>query len=152
MSTSKRAHAGGGAGCKERSAGVGPAGAAAERLADAERLRQRHGGRRPPGGDRRRDRLGRQERLADGFIAQVRQTLENIAAILAEGGAKPEHLVRLTWYVVDIEEYLANLKALGKVYREIFGAHYPAMALVQVVRLVEKAARVEIEATAVVPR
>ena len=90
--------------------------------------------------------------LADGFIAQVRQTLENIAAILSEGGAKPEHLMRLTWYVVDIEEYLANLKALGKVYREIFGAHYPAMALVQVVRLVEKAARVEIEATAVVPR
>ena len=86
------------------------------------------------------------------FIAQVRQTLENIAAILSEGGAKPEHLVRLTWYVVDIEEYLANLKVLGKAYREIFGAHYPAMALVQVVRLVEKAARVEIEATAVVPR
>jgi len=90
--------------------------------------------------------------LPGDFIAQVRQTLENIAAILAEGGAKPEHLVRLTWYVVDIEEYLANLKALGKAYREIFGAHYPAMALVQVVRLVEKAARVEIEATAVVPR
>ncbi len=90
--------------------------------------------------------------LSDDFIAQVRQTLENISAILAEGGAKPEHLVRLTWYVVDIEEYLANLKGLGKVYREIFGAHYPAMALVQVVRLVEKAARVEIEATAVVPR
>jgi enamine deaminase RidA (YjgF/YER057c/UK114 family) len=86
------------------------------------------------------------------FLAQVRQTLSNIAAILAEGGAGPEHLVRLTWYVVDIEEYLANLKALGKAYREIFGAHYPAMALVQVVRLVEKAARVEIEATAVVPR
>ena len=90
--------------------------------------------------------------LSDDFIAQVRQTLENISAILAEGGAKPEHLVRLTWYVVDIEEYLVNLKGLGKVYREIFGAHYPAMALVQVVRLVEKAARVEIEATAVVPR
>ncbi len=90
--------------------------------------------------------------LPDDFISQVRQTLENIAAILAAGGAKPEHLVRLTWYVVDIEEYLANLKALGRVYREIFGAHYPAMALVQVVRLVEKAARVEIEATAVVPR
>ena len=88
----------------------------------------------------------------DDFVGQVRQTLENISAILAEGGAKPEHLVRLTWYVVDIEEYLANLKALGKAYREIFGAHYPAMALVQVVRLVEKAARVEIEATAVVPR
>jgi enamine deaminase RidA (YjgF/YER057c/UK114 family) len=90
--------------------------------------------------------------LADGFVAQVRQALSNIAAILAEAGARPEHLVRLTWYVVDIEEYLANLKALGQVYREIFGAHYPAMALVQVVRLVEKAARVEIEATAVVPR
>jgi enamine deaminase RidA (YjgF/YER057c/UK114 family) len=90
--------------------------------------------------------------LPEDFIAQVRQTLANISAILAEGGAKPEHLVRLTWYVVDIEEYLANLKTLGKAYREVFGAHYPAMALVQVVRLVEKAARVEIEATAVVPR
>ena len=86
------------------------------------------------------------------FVGQVRQTLSNIAAILRVGGAGPEHLVRLTWYVVDIEEYLANLKALGAAYREIFGAHYPAMALVQVVRLVEKAARVEIEATAVVPR
>jgi enamine deaminase RidA (YjgF/YER057c/UK114 family) len=90
--------------------------------------------------------------LPPDFVAQVRQTLSNMAAILAEGGARPEHLVRLTWYVVDIEEYLANLKALGQAYREIFGALYPAMALVQVVRLVEKAARVEIEATAVVPR
>jgi len=90
--------------------------------------------------------------LASDFITQVRQALSNIAAILSEGGARPEHLVRLTWYVVDIEEYLASLKALGGAYREIFGAHYPAMALVQVVRLVEKAARVEIEATAVVPR
>ena len=90
--------------------------------------------------------------LADGFVAQVRQTLSNISAILGEGGARPEHLVRLTWYVVDMEEYLANLKTLGQIYREIFGTHYPAMALVQVVRLVEKAARVEIEATAVVPR
>ena len=93
-----------------------------------------------------------QGHLAPDFVAQVRQALGNIAAILSEGGARPEHLVRLTWYVVDIEEYLANLKALGGVYREIFGVHYPAMALVQVVRLVEKAARVEIEATAVVPR
>jgi enamine deaminase RidA (YjgF/YER057c/UK114 family) len=92
-----------------------------------------------------------QERLANGFLAQVRQTLTNIAAILAEGNARPEHLVRLTWYVVDMEEYLSNLKELGNIYRDIFGAHYPAMALVQVVRLVEKAARVEIEATAVVP-
>jgi enamine deaminase RidA (YjgF/YER057c/UK114 family) len=92
------------------------------------------------------------EHLAKGFVAQVRQTLRNIAAILAEGDARPEHLVRLTWYVVDIEEYLANQKEIGRIYREIFGPHYPAMALVQVVRLVEKAARVEIEATAVVPR
>ena len=90
--------------------------------------------------------------LSADFVAQVRQTLSNIAAILAEGGARPEHLVRLTWYVVDMDEYLANLKTLGQIYRDIFGAHYPAMALVQVVRLVEKAALVEIEATAVVPR
>ncbi|HEX5233059.1 MAG TPA: RidA family protein [Bradyrhizobium sp.] len=90
--------------------------------------------------------------LPSDFVAQVRQTLSNIVAILAEGGARPEHLVRLTWYVVDMDEYLANLKSLGQVYRDLFGAHYPAMALVQVVRLVEKAARVEIEATAVVPR
>ena len=93
-----------------------------------------------------------EERLADGFVAQVAQTLSNIAAILTEAGARPEHLVRLTWYVVDMDEYLSNLKELGKIYRTIFGAHYPAMALVQVVRLVEKAARVEIEATAVIPR
>jgi enamine deaminase RidA (YjgF/YER057c/UK114 family) len=91
------------------------------------------------------------ERLAEGFLAQARQVLENIVAILAEGGAEPQHLVRLTWYVVDMDEYLANLKELGRIYREIFGSHYPAMALVQVVRLVEKAARLEIEATAVVP-
>jgi len=90
--------------------------------------------------------------LPDDFVAQVRQTLRNISAILAEGGARPEHLVRLTWYVVDMEEYLANLKTLGQIYRDVFGTHYPAMALVQVVRLVEKAARVEIEATAVVPQ
>jgi enamine deaminase RidA (YjgF/YER057c/UK114 family) len=88
----------------------------------------------------------------EGFIAQVRQALANIVAILAEGGAAPHHLVRLTWYVVDIEEYAASLSALGRAYREVIGAHYPAMAVVQVVRLVEKAARVEIEATAVVPR
>ena len=93
-----------------------------------------------------------QGHLPADFIAQVRQTLRNIADILSEGGARPEHLVRLTWYVVDMDEYLASLKALGQIYREIFGAHYPAMALVQVVRLVEVNAKVEIEATAVVPR
>src|SRR5258708_4384984 len=95
------------------------------------------------------DHLGH---LPADFVAQVRQTLSNISAILAEGGARPEHLVRLTWYVVDMEEYLANLKTLGQIYRDIFGAHYPAMALVQVVRLVEKAARFDIEATAILPR
>jgi enamine deaminase RidA (YjgF/YER057c/UK114 family) len=88
----------------------------------------------------------------DGFVAQARRTFENICAILAEGGAGPRHIVRLTWYVVDIEEYLANLRDLGRAYREVFGTHYPAMALIQVVRLVEKEARLEIEATAVVPR
>ena len=88
----------------------------------------------------------------DGFVAQVRQTLLNIRAILAEGGAEPHHLVRLTWYVLDVDEYVASLRELGRAYREIVGAHYPTMAVVQVVRLVEKAARVEIEATAVVPR
>jgi enamine deaminase RidA (YjgF/YER057c/UK114 family) len=87
----------------------------------------------------------------ENFLDQVRQTLANIVAILREGGAGPEHLVRLTWYVVDVEEYLADPKGLGRIYREVIGAHYPAMAVVQVVRLVEKAARVEIEATAVIP-
>ena len=88
----------------------------------------------------------------DGFVAQARQTLANIRAILAEGGAEPHHLVRRTWYVLDVDEYTASLRELGRAYREVVGAHYPAMAVVQVVRLVEKAARVEIEATAVVPR
>ena len=87
----------------------------------------------------------------DGFVAQARQALSNIRAILAEGGAEPHHLVRLTWYVLDVDEYTASLRDLGRAYREIVGAHYPAMAVVQVTRLVEKAARVEIEATAVVP-
>ena len=72
-------------------------------------------------------------------------------AVLAEGGAGPEHLVRLTWYVTDCDEYLARLRELGGVYRDTVGTHYPAMALVQVVRLVEPRAKVEIEATAVVP-
>jgi enamine deaminase RidA (YjgF/YER057c/UK114 family) len=90
-------------------------------------------------------------RFADGFVAQARQTFENIRAILAEGGAEPRHLVRLTWYLVDIEEYLASAKDLGRAYRDTIGPHYPAMAVVQVVRLVEPQARLEIEATAVVP-
>jgi enamine deaminase RidA (YjgF/YER057c/UK114 family) len=87
----------------------------------------------------------------DSFIGQVEQALANIVEILAVAGAGPEHLVRLTWYVVDVEEYVGDLKALGQAYRKVVGPHYPAMAVVQVVRLVEKAARVEIEATAVIP-
>lgn len=87
----------------------------------------------------------------DDFVGQVGQTLRNIVAVLAEGGAEPRHLVRLTWYVTDKRDYLGNLRALGAVYREVIGRHYPAMALVQVVALVEDRARVEIEATAVVP-
>jgi enamine deaminase RidA (YjgF/YER057c/UK114 family) len=88
----------------------------------------------------------------DGFVAQARQTLENVRAILKEGGGEPHHLVRLTWYVLDIDEYLGSLKDLGRAYREVLGTHYPAMALVQVVRLVERQARLEIEATAVIPK
>ncbi len=87
----------------------------------------------------------------DDFAAQVAQALRNVVAVLAEGGAGPEHLVRLTWYVTDKHAYLAALPEVGRVYREIIGRHYPAMALVQVVALVEDRAQVEIEATAVVP-
>jgi enamine deaminase RidA (YjgF/YER057c/UK114 family) len=87
-----------------------------------------------------------------GFIAQARQTLENIAAVLAEGGAAPHHVVRMTWYVRDMDEYLSARAALGPTYRAIMGDHFPAMALVEVARLVEPDARLEIEATAVVPR
>jgi len=86
----------------------------------------------------------------ESFVDQARQTFENIRAILAEAGAGPEHLVRLTWYVTDIEEYLADPKGLGAAYRAVFGRSFPTMAVVQVVRLVEAAARIEIEATAVV--
>jgi enamine deaminase RidA (YjgF/YER057c/UK114 family) len=94
---------------------------------------------------------GQQEFETDDFVGQVAQTLRNIVEILAEGGAGPEHLVRLTWYVTSRDEYLANLAAMGAAYREIIGRHFPAMALVQVVALVEERAKVEIEATAVVP-
>ncbi len=85
------------------------------------------------------------------FAAQARQTFSNILAILAEGGAGPEHLVRLTWYVVDLDEYRASLKELGRAYRETIGSNYPAMAVVRVSGLVEPQAQLEIEATAVVP-
>ena len=94
---------------------------------------------------------GQQEFETDDFIEQVGQTLRNIVEVLAEAGARPEHLVRLTWYVTDRDEYVGRLKELGPVYRAALGSHFPAMALVRVVALVERRAKVEIEATAVVP-
>jgi enamine deaminase RidA (YjgF/YER057c/UK114 family) len=87
----------------------------------------------------------------DEFVGQARQALENIVAVLAEGGARPEHIVRLTWYVLDRREYLAAGRELGTAYREVIGRHYPAMSAVEVSALMEERARVEIEATAVVP-
>ena len=88
---------------------------------------------------------------ATDFAGQFRQTLANILAVLAEAGGRPEHLVRLTWYVLDRQEYLGAVKDIGAAYRELIGKHYPCMAVVQVSALVEDAARLEIEATAVIP-
>ncbi len=85
----------------------------------------------------------------DGFAAQFRQTIENTLAVLAEGGAGPEHIVRMTWYVVDKREYLGALRDIGAAWRELIGPHYPAMAVVEVKGLIEDAARIEIETTAV---
>jgi enamine deaminase RidA (YjgF/YER057c/UK114 family) len=85
------------------------------------------------------------------FAGQFRQTLSNTLAVLAEAGGKPEHIVRMTWYITDKKEYLAAIKDVGAAYRELVGRHYPAMAVVQVVALMEDAAKVEIETTAVVP-
>ena len=87
----------------------------------------------------------------DDFAEQAAQVLRSIVEVLACAGARPEHLVRLTWYVTDKAEYLSSLKELGRAYRAVIGRHYPAMALVQVVALGEDRAKVEIEATAVVP-
>ena len=89
--------------------------------------------------------------VSDNFTDQVRQVLLNIVAILNEGGAKPEHITRMTWYVTDKEEYLSALRSLGKVYQEVIGKHYPTMTLVEISGLVEEGAKVEIETTAVVP-
>lgn len=88
---------------------------------------------------------------AKDFAGQFRQTLQNILDVLAEAGGRPEHLVKLTWYVLDKAEYLGAIKEVGAAYRELIGRHYPAMAVVQVSALVEDAARLEIEATAVIP-
>ena len=94
---------------------------------------------------------GQQQFESDDFADQVRQALLNIVQILAEGGAKPEHIVRMTWYVTDKKEYVAAYPAIGKHYREFIGRHFPAMTAVEVADLVEDRAKVEIEVTAVVP-
>ncbi len=88
---------------------------------------------------------------SDDFIAQTRQALLNIRAVLQAGGAGPEHMVRMTWYVVDRVEYVARLKDLGAAYREVMGKNFPAMTCVEVAALVEERARIEIEVTAVLP-
>jgi enamine deaminase RidA (YjgF/YER057c/UK114 family) len=87
----------------------------------------------------------------DDFVGQARQALENIVAVLAEADAKPEHIVRMTWYVLDKREYIAAGAQLGAAYRDVIGRHYPAMSAVEVSALMEDRARVEIEATAIVP-
>ena len=86
------------------------------------------------------------------LTGQVEQTLKNTIAVLAEADAEPQHIVRMTWYITSRAEYLAEVKDIGRAWREVIGKHYPAMAVVQVSALIESAAKVEIETTAVVPR
>ena len=93
------------------------------------------------------------EKLISGdFVAQVERALTNVVAVLAEGGAEPRHLVRLTWFVVDKEDYVARQREIGEAYRRVIGRHFPAMSLLVVKDLLEPGAKVEIEATAVVPK
>ncbi|MGA8475661.1 MAG: RidA family protein [Candidatus Cybelea sp.] len=94
----------------------------------------------------------RNELVSENFAEQARQALSNVMAVVRAAGGNAEHLIRLTWYVTDKSEYRASLKELGAAYREIVGEHYPAMALVQVAGLLEEGAKVEIEATAVLPK
>ena len=89
--------------------------------------------------------------VSDDFVGQVRQALQNIVAILKEAHARPEHIARMTWYVLDKQAYMSSGKEMGRIYREIIGSHYPAMSVVEVSGLVEANAQVEIEVTAVVP-
>lgn len=91
------------------------------------------------------------ERFPKGLVAQFRKALTNIVAILGEAGAQPEHVVRMTWYVTSREDYIAHGREIGATYREIMGRHFPVMAVVQVVALIEAEAEVEIEVTAVIP-
>ena len=92
-----------------------------------------------------------QQLVSTRLCVQLRQALQNIMVLLAQAGARPEHLVRLTWFVTNLDEYRAEQKEIGAAYRNVIGRHYPPMSVVQVVSLVEQGAKVEIEATAVVP-
>jgi len=92
-----------------------------------------------------------QQLVSTRFALQVRQALQNIMALLAQAGGRPEHLVRLTWFVSSLDEYRAEQKEIGAAYRDVIGRHYPPMSVVQVVALLEQGAKVEIEATAVIP-
>jgi len=92
-----------------------------------------------------------QQQFPKTLAEQVRQTLKNIVTVLREADARPEHIVRLTWYITSRDEYNAELQQIGEAYREILGRHFPTMAVVQVVALMEAQAKVEIEATAVIP-
>jgi enamine deaminase RidA (YjgF/YER057c/UK114 family) len=92
-----------------------------------------------------------QQLVGSRFAVQVRQAFRNIVTLLAQAGAGPEHLVRLTWFVTTLDEYRGEIKEIGAAYREVIGRHYPPMSVVQVVALVEQGAKVEIEATAVLP-
>lgn len=94
---------------------------------------------------------GQQEWETDDFVGQVDQTLANIVAVLEAAGGGPEHLVRMTWYITDKRAYVDNMREIGRVYRKHLGRHFPSMAMVQVQALIEDRARVEIEATAVIP-
>ncbi|WP_395446525.1 RidA family protein (plasmid) [Aminobacter sp. UC22_36] len=87
----------------------------------------------------------------DDFVGQVRQTLENVVSVLRAGGAEPHHITSMTWYFTDKKEYTENLRGLGQAYRDVIGRHFPAMAAMQVVALVEDRAKIEIQATAVIP-
>ena len=88
---------------------------------------------------------------SDDFVAQAKTALANVVMVLAQAGGRPEHVVRMTWYVVDKREYVASYRALGAAYRAVMGRHFPAMTAVEVKALIEDRARVEIEATAVIP-
>lgn len=90
--------------------------------------------------------------VSDDIVEQVRQALKNTLTMLAAGGAKPEHVARMTWYLTDKREYLARAKEIGAAYRECMGRHFPAMSMVEVSALMEDRAKVEIESTAVIPR